>query len=272
MTNPCWFCGGTDRKITKEHVWPQWLADFLPGKGTVNHAERWSSDVGRQRFPQPFLSATVRKFCDGCNNGWMGGVEGTAKDIVGPMAQGIPTTLDAAAQRAVANWVAVKGLVAALTSQDEQPIPDYHYRRVWAAQGAPAHTMLVWVGQRRNLAHPVRPGQALLFDSHFMPVTDVFPQFPVPPDLERYRSEGGVFNGTIFQVGHFFALALQHDWPGLRGRAKPDSEAADAFLPVWPTGPAVRWPPRRPVDDLGDAHKVTRFIQMAPPLAPVEGP
>ena len=240
--------------------------------GTVNYAERWSSAVGRQRFPQPFLSATVREFCDGCNNGWMSANERAAQNIVGPMAQGIPTTLDAAAQRAVAGWVAVKGLVAVLTSQVEQPIPDYHYHRVWAARGAPANTMLVWVGQRRNLADPVRPGRAQLLDSHFMPVTDVFPQFPLPPDLEMYRSQGGLFNGTTFQVGHFFALALQHDWPGLRARPKPDSEAANALVPIWPVGATVRWPPRRPIDDLGDAHHLTRFLQMAPPLVPVVEP
>jgi hypothetical protein len=96
----------------------------------------------------------------GCNSGWMGDIEGTARNIVGPMAQGLPTTLDVAAQRAVANWVAVKGLVAVLTSPVEQPIPDYHYRRVWAAQGAPTNTMLVWVGRRKislTLSCPVGP-------------------------------------------------------------------------------------------------------------------
>jgi hypothetical protein len=29
---------------------------------------------------------------------------------------------------------------------------------------------------------------------------------------------------------------------------------------------AVRWPPHRRVDDLGDTCKITRFFQIAPPL------
>jgi hypothetical protein len=162
--------------------------------------------------------------------------------------------------------------VAAQTSTVEQPIPDYHYGLVRHFRRAPPNTMLTWIGCRRNLANPYRPGKMQIFESHFMPVTDVFPQFPMPPELERYRSEGGVFNGTIFQVGHIFALALQHDLPRLRARPQPGTAAADALLPIWPTGPTIDWPPSRPVDDLGDPHQVTRFLEMAPPLVPVHGP
>jgi hypothetical protein len=118
----------------------------------------------------------------------------------------------------------------------------------------------------RNLAAAGRPGWARIFDSHFMPVTNVFTQFPIPPNVEKYRREGGVFNGTIFRVGHFFALAMQHDWPVLQARPEPGSVANNAFLQIWPTGPDVRWPPTRPVDDLGDPHQVTRFLEIGPPL------
>jgi hypothetical protein len=132
--------------------------------------------------------------------------------------------------------------------------------------------MRVWIGRRRNLANPNRLGSLQLFNSHFMPVTDAFPQFPLPPALERYRAEGGVLNGFVFQVAHFFALAIQHDWPGLRVRPNPGTTAASALSPVWPAGPAVHWPPPRPVDELGDPHKLTRYLEIALPLAPVQGP
>jgi hypothetical protein len=45
-----------------------------------------------------------------------------------------------------------------------------------------------------------------------------------------------------------------------------------AFLQIWPTGPAARWPSRRHVDDLGDTHKIPRFFQMAPPMVPIYEP
>jgi hypothetical protein len=202
----------------------------------------------------------------------MSQLEAEAKPIVGPMVLGEAMDLGVDAQRIVANWVALKGLVAAQSTATEQWIPEHHYGWVHQFRGAPANTMLVWIGRRLDLANPALLGRATLFDYHLMPVTNAFPQFPIPPDIERYRREGHVFNGTIFQVGHFLALALQHDWPGLQARPKPGSTADGAFLPIWPTGPAVRWPPSRPVDDLGDIHKVTQFFQMAPPQVPVYEP
>jgi hypothetical protein len=239
----------------------------LPAKGEAACCRSADRPGGQRRSG----SATVRKFCDVCNHGWMGGIEGMAKPIVGPMVQGTPTTLDAAAQQAVASWAVLKGLVAAQVSTTPQPIPESHYRRVHHFGGAPPNTMRVWIGRRWNLANPNRTDRAQLFDAHFMPITNAFAEDPLPADLETYRRECGMFNATTFQVGHFFALTLQHDWPGLHARANPDTEAADALLPIWPTGPTVHWPPRGPIDELGDPHKVTRFLQMAPPVVPVYG-
>ena len=176
------------------------------------------------------------------------------------------------AQRSVANWVVLKGLVAALVSSTPQPIPERHYRLVYATPGAPANTARVWIGQRQNLAHPTKPGRATLFDSHFMPLTNAERRGPVHSDVKSYLSDGGVFNGMIFSVGHFFALVLQHDWPGLQFRPMPGSEAERAFISIWPVGDAVRWPPPLPVDVLGNPHRVTQFFEMGPPLIPVYGP
>jgi hypothetical protein len=271
-TTPCRFCGATDRKITKEHVWPEWLEDFVPPTSGPGLAHRWSSGDGHQSWKQQMLSATVRMFCEPCNTGWMSDIEAEAKYIVGPMVQGIPTTLDTAAQRAVANWTVLKGLVAAQTSKTPQPIPDRHYRQVYAAKGAPANTVRVWIGQRRNLATPGRPGKATLFASDFMPVTNVARQFPLPANVGRYIRNGGVFNGAVFQVGHFLALVIQHDWPGLQVRPKPGSDAEQAFISIWPTGADVLWPPPGSVDVLGNVHRVTEFFEFSPPLVSVDGP
>jgi hypothetical protein len=271
VPNACRFCGSTAHKIDNEHVWPDWLADFLPEIRGTGYSERWSSAAGRERWPEAPLKATVRTFCKDCNSGWMSQVENAAKSIVGPMVIGKHTQIDEESQRIVANWIAVKCLVAVQTSKAPQP-PDSHYRRVRHFRGVPPNTMRVWIGWQRNLAEMDRPGKVQLFDSHFLPVTNAFQQSPLPADVERYRREGGVFNGSIFRVGHFVGIALQHDWPGLQARPSPRSAAAEALLPIWPTGPTVQWPPFRPVDDLGDLHSVTQFLEIAPPLVRIYEP
>jgi hypothetical protein len=183
VSNPCRFCGVTNRQITKEHVWPDWLRDYLPPVSELHDIERYSPGTKRQRLPQPFLRTTVRAFCDGCNSGWMADIEAAAKPIVDPMVVWPGDGFDADAQQIVANWVALKGLVAAVTSNLKQEIPNSHYRHVHNFQGAPPDTMRVWVSRRRNLAD-APTGRLHIFDFHFMPVTNKFRQFPIPPDVE----------------------------------------------------------------------------------------
>jgi len=60
----------------------------------------------------------------------MANIEAAAKPIVGPMVIGQPMDLDADAQQIVANWVALKGLVAAQASKLDQWVPESHYRSV----------------------------------------------------------------------------------------------------------------------------------------------
>lgn len=261
VPNRCRFCGTTNRQITREHIWPAWFADYLPPLGKPGHAVRWSSDSGRQWWRQPALSATVRTFCDTCNSGWMSDIEAAAKPIVGPMMTGHATELNAAAQRIVANWAVVKGLVAAQVSQTEQPIPARHYDDVYSARGAPADTVRVWIGRKGNLADPIS-GRVTLFGAHFMPLTHVPRGFPPLPALNEYIVRGGMLNATIFQAGHFFALTFHHDRPGLQMQPVPRSAAAHCFVSIWPTRQTTWWPPPLPIDGLGNQHHITRFFKM----------
>jgi len=108
-------------EITREHVWPDWLRDYLPPFDEDADIERWSPGTSRQGWSQPFLTTTVRALSNGCNSGWMADIEAAAKPIVGPMVIGQPPELDAGAQQIVANWVALKGLVAAQASKLARP-------------------------------------------------------------------------------------------------------------------------------------------------------
>ena len=212
MPRSCRFCGATHRKITSEHVWPRWLADFVPPITGNVLAERWSSRSGSQEWQAGILEATVNTFCETCNSGWMADIEGTARPILGPMVQGNRMTLDANAQRAVAHWAVLKGLVAAQVSKDEkQFIPDWHYERVRAAQGAPTNTVLVWIAQREDLVHPDRPGRVRLFDSHVMPLARS-EGMDTNPVFADYIAAGRLLTGTIFQARQLLLAESRRRW------------------------------------------------------------
>jgi hypothetical protein len=191
----------------------------------------------------------------------MSEIEAAAKTIVGPMTSGQAVELDTAAQRVVANWVVLKGLVAVHVSRTEQPIPAWHYDDVYSARGAPADKVRVWIGRRENLADPVAGGVTLL-DAHFMPLTNVPRRFPRDPALNAYIATGGMLNATSFQVGHFYALTLHHDRPGLQVQPVPRSAAGHCFTSIWPTRRVARWPPPFPIDGLGNLHRITQFFLM----------
>src|SRR5687767_10269708 len=83
VSNRCRFCGATNRQITKEHVWPNWLRDYLPPFDDDADVERHSPGTSREGWRQPWLTSTVRAFCDSCNHGWMADIEAAAMPIVG---------------------------------------------------------------------------------------------------------------------------------------------------------------------------------------------
>ncbi|MFD9467199.1 hypothetical protein [Streptomyces sp. NPDC060027] len=63
----CVFCGGSP--VTKEHVFPQWLNQYLPPGRQQTEQARYGAgafDVTRQSMGLDF---TVKKVCAPCNKG-----------------------------------------------------------------------------------------------------------------------------------------------------------------------------------------------------------
>jgi hypothetical protein len=53
VSSPCRFCGATDRQITKEHIWPDWLRDYLPPGSELGDIERYSPAPSASACPNP---------------------------------------------------------------------------------------------------------------------------------------------------------------------------------------------------------------------------
>lgn len=101
----CIFCGST-AKLTREHVFPQWLREVFPDLGEADYLRRlvtFSRDESHQR-PGRTFDVVVRDVCEECNNGWMSALEEQARPILTPMLRDEPRTLTAPEQHVVATW------------------------------------------------------------------------------------------------------------------------------------------------------------------------
>lgn len=260
----CVFCGKMVRRLSKEHIWSDWMQHYLPA-GIPGQSERWSTAAGRERWEQPFLEAQVRAPCRPCNQGWMSDIEKAAKPLVGPMIRGTRMLLDASAQQKVATWAVLKAMVVTRTSPKQESVPVEHFREFFRTKTISPDTTRVGLGYRADLTDPNHPDRTRICDSHFMPLHKVNRGFPAPSiELNDYLADGGVLYATSIQVGRFYAVALHHDWPGVLARPIP-GVPAQCFTPVWPTSLIVQWPPPRAVDVLGDPHSITQHFIMAPP-------
>jgi hypothetical protein len=112
----CVFCGATDQKMSKEHVWPEWVRHLLPPNASEGGHTYSFADVERGEFRRlrhlPPHAIKVRDVCEPCNNGWMNGAEVAVRPLASQMMDGSPIEFRRAEQTELAFWGAMKALVA----------------------------------------------------------------------------------------------------------------------------------------------------------------
>src|ERR1035437_3729482 len=92
----CVWCGG--RPVTAEHVWPQWIAKYVPGTEiraehyVVVEAEGEDEAVEFRGERVPFTTE-ANCVCKPCNEGWMAELEHTAEHELHAMIEGKPQVL-----------------------------------------------------------------------------------------------------------------------------------------------------------------------------------
>jgi len=108
----CIFCG-TDTKLTKEHIWPDWLKNYIPkdmpnylAAKTIESFEKASEQTVKRIGGDPH-SRRVKCVCGDCNNGWMSDLQQLAKPIVVPIIEGKSVTLNEKEQKIIASWSAM---------------------------------------------------------------------------------------------------------------------------------------------------------------------
>jgi hypothetical protein len=85
----CVFCGAS-RKMSNEHLWPQWIRRLLPAD-FQQQGIRYDvdTDAGRIRsFETRIFELKVKDVCKRCNEGWMSSYESDVQRVGSGMLQG----------------------------------------------------------------------------------------------------------------------------------------------------------------------------------------
>lgn len=148
---PCIFCGRHDG-LSKEHLWPEWMASYLPLGPHNAHISEVHSGIPKQsrtlqrrsERPGPVHTKKVRAVCRTCNNGWMSVVETEAKPVLLSALTEEALIVRPSESLKLSRWAVLKAIVGEHASNDhltpyddrsalrtERAIPPYF--RVFAA-------------------------------------------------------------------------------------------------------------------------------------------
>jgi hypothetical protein len=253
----CIFCGKSP--TSSEHIVPAWAGEILtrtqpppsrPDRIVVGRHKRWSEgnnpDVQQEWLNKEGPSFTVKCVCDGCNNGWMSDIEGSAKPILTPMIEDQATTLSNADQESIAKWLGLKAICA------QYSLPSPGADSVWATALA--------VDRRPPTGWQMRVGHYTGTHPVWMANTGI--DFTVVHSLSPF---------TIHRPGFLFSVSLGHFVGQVVGVTQQTPIATNEmyFLQIWPhpllrmDSPAMThiasqaWPPERGLGD-SDLKKCAR--------------
>lgn len=154
----CIFCGG--RPITKEHIYADWMRDYLlPGGDTAHQVTfldlrtgRLHAGTGPLQLKGDHRARGLQVVCQRCNNTWMSGIQQRAKPALVPLLTGLGNAPNREHQRRIAAWAAMFTIIYERADPRTACIGELH-RRAFMTRQVPDSHWAVWVGRFHGLRH-----------------------------------------------------------------------------------------------------------------------
>lgn len=249
MGRRCMFCD-QDRKLTGDHVPPQWTTVCIPGgddhigftyrKGRSDSPE---TAVTFRRVNQGKVDDFANQVCDECHPALTEAVEPRAAQLaLCAWIAGHSATLLSQSHRRVAAWITRYALVSEYTLHNHvkhRNFPSNIYRKFWKSGfSEPPARSIIWVA---HYAGSLPKGASHRSYRLFQEDEEVG---GLAPD----QTTGGV---ATFYVGHFaFQYLWVHDDRPIPGPLT--DHWREAVLQLWPPGgSSLTWPPPKALDDRG---------------------
>lgn len=241
LMSQCLFCPTT--KLTKEHVWPDWLVENYKQKVPPRRGLYRGTITIQQKVTRSFIQGTITErrslVCDRCNSNWMSAIENFAKDRLWPLIEfgnSKQIKLSVEAQCAIAVWVQLRSFVFdALYEPPAEPHYSFDERLAFANdphQFAPLPNTYIWlcpfVGKQWSVDRRVLNG------------------YPIKGDIDaRIHIASGLANRLAFQL--FTAKGTTVCTPNFDMLGKLGW--TDTTVQIWPCVGDAQWPPSVYIDD-----------------------
>jgi hypothetical protein len=235
----CIFCGrtGLQVEITREHVWADWLKNYIP-KNQRNHyaltgiiEQSGKLEASVRRWGGDAQSRRLQIVCRHCNNGWMGQLQESVKPILVPMIEGEPKLINQIGQSVLATWCAMAVMVAEHFNPVHAAITflDRDYLRTHLH---PPANMRIWLG---NYSRSAWNG---CWVHRSMSIADQFIPNPADNTLPQPNTKTSTF--VVGKV-YFHVFVCEHDF--ILNKLSLQPSAIPLIAPLWPiVEPAIAWP------------------------------
>ncbi len=254
----CIFCRRSKYPLSKEDIFPKWLAREFPRKDKSKFkVEQFLSGgpegPGGEKLGQFHavgnLGFVVSGPCERCNNGWMSRMETRVKPILRPMMWGKSSELGPDERLALTRWLIKVAIMYEYRESRLKNIPRYFKPRDRLALATEPHTL---------------PPNIHVFLGHYggnfaLWTSDA----PVPMQIlsRGERSEFSTYSLT-FSIGQLAFQLFTLRWPVESGATEMKFTLPEVFdlatVQLWPaTYGTIRWPPEVKLDDEG-MHNLSR--------------
>lgn len=237
----CIFCdSASGARLTKEHVFPDWLRQLFPRSPNDSHTRGQASWAGLEpttavtKGQGQAGSRRVKVVCKDCNNGWLSNMENQIKPLLMRLIRGEPCVLDTHAQRTLAAWAAKTAMVGEFVQPTKVAIPPADRQSFMRNQVPPESGWWIWIAGNGSI-------EWLTGINHFSARLNVTPVAPVTPNIVNLQS-------TTLGIGQLLIHLVSTTVAG-QSFALKDPEAAD-LRPIWPPPNSdIIWPRLRLLTD-----------------------
>jgi hypothetical protein len=253
-TRTCVFCG-KPTKMTSEHIWGDWIKQFIPpslnkhylGLKTINVGGKPDTDGVRIRAGDP-VNSQVRIVRGDCNSGWMSVLQAKAKKFLPPLLTGERIGLGPAAQQAIAAWITMACMTAEHIIHDPFSIAISQGDRTQLTDtGVPLSNWKIYVGHYR----------AWKWNTKYLHTC--LPILDIAPDPNGHEKPIANTQTSTFVLGNLYVHAMSSEHPeyieGWRWPIRPSM----VLIQIWPPKETfIAWPGMTMVDQ--DAMIIAEFF------------